>query len=85
MFERTPHQLFMLSITQARLLCEGWIRKRRNRAPLFPGLAHRPENGSSKGRQPRNKDQVAVAHAQVEGCIRRRQTGVVMCFPSSPR
>jgi hypothetical protein len=45
---------------------------------LFPGLAYSSGKRLVERRQSRNKDQVAVAHAQVEGRICRGQAGVVI-------
>jgi len=72
------HQPFHVVHHEAHLLGKGRIRERRNRTPLFPCLAHRPGKRLVERRQARNKNQVAVAHAQVEGRIRRGQAGVVI-------
>src|SRR2546422_10794238 len=66
--------LLMLSITRRTCSAKGGFGK--GGTPLLPGLAHRPGKRLVERRQARNEDQVAVAHAQVEGRIRRGQSGV---------
>src|SRR5712664_111243 len=68
---------FMLSITRRACSAKGGFGKGGIARPCSRA-SHCPRERLVERRQTRDENKVAVAHAQVEGRIRRRQAGVVI-------